>query len=113
MTLLEVKNLKGRVYQRGGSDLSATNDHENSFTQHEPLSDGDNGESAQSNSSEQPRKSRMLNDVYDDSDPVELDEEELMLLGIEEPNNFGQAAVDREWQKATEVEIDAIERNKT
>ena len=94
-------------------ESSAASDHENSVSQHETFSDEDSIETTQSDSSEQPRKFRMLNEVYNESEPVELDEDELMLLGVEEPNSFDQAAVDRAWQKAMEVEINAIERNKT
>lgn len=52
----------------------------------------------------------MLHDIYNETVPIELDEEELMLLGVEEPRNFDQAAIDKAWKKAMEIEIEAIEK---
>lgn len=40
-----------------------------------------------------PKKFRSLNEVYDETEEVTLDEE-LYLMGVEEPSNFKQAAKD-------------------
>lgn len=59
-----------------------------------------------------PKKFRSLNEVYDETEEVTLDEE-LYLMGVEEPSNFKQAAKDINWKKAMRQELDAIEANKT
>lgn len=69
-------------------------------------------ESAESSSSTEPRKFRLLTDVYNDTEEIELPDD-MLLLGIEEPANFEQAVKEPEWQKAMQVEMDAIEKNKT
>ncbi|XP_074328236.1 uncharacterized protein LOC141666140 [Apium graveolens] len=97
----------------GGNDCTAESNKVSSNLRNESLLDGDSSETTQFGSSEQPRKFKMLSDIYDNTEIIELDEEELMLLGVEEPNSFDQAVVDQAWRKAMEVEIDAIERNRT
>lgn len=57
-------------------------------------------------------KFRLLSDVYNDTEEIDLPAE-MLLLGIEEPSNFDHAVKDIEWQKAMRVEMDAIEKNKT
>ncbi|KAL8157792.1 hypothetical protein AgCh_002484 [Apium graveolens] len=68
--------------------------------------------SATSSDSEQPTKFRLLNEIYDETEEIEI-EDELMLLGIEEPAYYKQAVKMQEWKMAMENEIDAIERNNT
>lgn len=46
-----------------------------------------------------PKKFRSINDVYADLEEVMLDEE-LFLMGIDEPPNFKQAVKDSSWKKA-------------
>lgn len=62
--------------------------------------------------STEPRHTRKLTDIYNDTEEVELDEE-LYLMGVEEPASFRQAVEDREWRKAMEKEIESIEKNNT
>lgn len=62
--------------------------------------------------STEPKKFRSLNDVYNESEQVTLDEE-LYLMGIDEPANFREAAIDNNWKKAMKQEIESIEENKT
>lgn len=62
--------------------------------------------------STEPRRTRNLADIYNDTEEVELDEE-LYLMGIEEPANYKEAVKDREWKKAMEKEIESIEKNNT
>lgn len=40
-------------------------------------------------------------------------EDELLLMGIDEPVNYSQACTEKEWRKAMEIEIESIEKNKT
>lgn len=58
------------------------------------------------------RKYRPLSEIYDNTEVVEL-EEELYLMGTEEPSTYRQAANDKEWRLAMEKEMDSIERNGT
>lgn len=55
---------------------------------------------------------RLISDIYDETQEIEL-ENELLLLGIDEPSNYSQAAEEQAWVEAMKSEIDAIERNKT
>ena len=60
----------------------------------------------------QPRNNRLLSDIYNETQEVEL-EEELLLCGIDEPGSYGQAVKEKAWVQAMETEIEAIERNRT
>lgn len=62
--------------------------------------------------STEPRKYKGLDDIYNRREEVQLDEE-LFLMGIEEPMNFAQAVKDRNWKMAMEREMQSIEDNKT
>lgn len=46
--------------------------------------------------SAQPKRSRLLSDVYEETEEVEL-EEDLFLMGIDKPFNYKQAAKDKNW----------------
>lgn len=72
----------------------------------------DREESASSSRSTEPDKFRLLSDVYNDTEKIDLPEE-MMLLGVEEPSSFDQAVKDTEWKNAIRVEMEAIEKNKT
>lgn len=71
-----------------------------------------NSQSVTSNFSSEPENFRLLSDVYDEKDVVEL-EEELLLLGVDEPSSYNQAVTEEAWQMAMKNETDAIEKNKT
>lgn len=58
------------------------------------------------------RKYRPLSEIYENTEVVEP-EEELYLMGTEEPSSYRQAANDNEWRLAMEKEMDSIERNGT
>ena len=60
----------------------------------------------------EPRKTRSITDVYNDTDEV-ITEEELHLMGVEEPANYHEASKNRSWKKAMETEIESIEKNDT
>ncbi|KAL8127878.1 hypothetical protein AgCh_014720 [Apium graveolens] len=59
-----------------------------------------------------PKRSRLISDIYNDTEEVTLDEE-LYLMGIEEPANYKEAVKDQNWHRAMEAEIDSIEKNGT
>lgn len=63
-------------------------------------------------SSEQPRRFRLLSEIYDETQEVEI-EDELLLCGIDEPSDYEQAKGEKMWEQAMENEIEAIERNNT
>lgn len=59
-----------------------------------------------------PKRSRLILDVYNDTEKVTLDEE-LCLMGIEEPAIYKKVVKDQNWRRAKEADIDFIERNGT
>lgn len=52
-----------------------------------------------------PRKFRLFNELYDDTEHI--------VLSIEEPSCFEEAVQEIELKKAMESELESIERNKT
>lgn len=60
----------------------------------------------------EPRCYRPLVDMYNESEPVELDEE-LMVMGVEEPQNYEQAVKKKYWRLAMQRELESIEKNGT
>ncbi|XP_074369732.1 uncharacterized protein LOC141711222 [Apium graveolens] len=59
------------------------------------------------------RKFRSLDYIYDHKTEVEMAEEELLLMGIDEPVCFEQAIKEPKWKDAMDKEIEAIEKNHT
>lgn len=59
-----------------------------------------------------PRQFRLLSEIYDETEDIEI-KNELLLLGVDEPLNYIQAAVEKEWEIAMKNEIEAIEKNNT
>ncbi|KAL8112473.1 hypothetical protein AgCh_019977 [Apium graveolens] len=51
--------------------------------------------------------------IYDATEEVELDDDELMLMGKVEPTSYSRAATENSWQQAMKDEIDAVEKNHT
>ncbi|XP_074337622.1 uncharacterized protein LOC141674816 [Apium graveolens] len=64
-----------------------------------------------SGESTEPKRYRILADIYDNTDQVELDEEP-MLMGLDEPVNFDQAKTEKCRRQAMKAEIDSIQRNR-
>ncbi|XP_074337696.1 uncharacterized protein LOC141674896 [Apium graveolens] len=62
--------------------------------------------------SSEPRKFRSLDDIYNNTEIVELDYE-LLLIGMDEPLNYDQASRKKEWKNAMKSELEAVERNET
>lgn len=59
--------------------------------------------------SEPPRRFKAVKDVYNDTEPFELDDE-LNLMGIEEHTNFKQANKEKEWKRAMAQEMESIKK---
>lgn len=65
--------------------------------------------SIMSNMSSEPRNFRLLGDIYNEIEEIEVDEEMLM-LSIEEPTTYVQAAKEKEWREVMESELISIEK---
>lgn len=83
-----------------------------------PESDGEGNQTADSGNTEsdtdsEPRHFRSLRDIYDNTDEIEIEDEELLLMGVDEPGNYRQAARDVNWRKAMNQEMESVEENKT
>lgn len=59
-----------------------------------------------------PKRSRSIRDVYNDTEEMNL-EEELFLMGVEEPANYREAVKNQNWRRAMEGELESIEKNGT
>lgn len=59
-----------------------------------------------------PKRFRLLEDVYQETEETEI-EDELFLMGVDEPNSFVHAAKDKAWRVAMQTEMDSIEKNGT
>lgn len=68
--------------------------------------------SAESGERTEPKHFRLLSDVYNDTEEIELIDE-LMFLGIDEPTTYRKAVKEKAWNEAMKNEIEVIERNKT
>lgn len=66
----------------------------------------------ESEASSEPRNFRALDDIYTNTE-VELEDDELLLMGVEEPVNYSQAAKERKWREAMKREMDEVEKNGT
>lgn len=65
-----------------------------------------------SSSSSEPQNFRLLSDIYNETEELEA-ENEMLLLGIDEPKNYIEAASEKAWEQAMNTEIEAIEKNNT
>lgn len=70
-------------------------------------------ESESSSGSTEPHRFRLHSDVYNDAAEVDLNDEELLFVGAEEPQNFAQADIKEQWKIAMKNEISAVEKNNT
>lgn len=59
-----------------------------------------------------PRRYRALDELYSETEVIEL-LDELMLLKVEEPVNYREASKEKEWMGAMKLEMDTIEKNDT
>lgn len=62
--------------------------------------------------SQPPRRFRALADIYNNTEPSELDEK-LFLMGVDEPTYYRQATKSSEWKQAMSKEMESIEKNNT
>lgn len=56
-----------------------------------------------------PKRFRSITDIYNATEEIEL-EDELILMGIDEPNSFKHAVKDRVWKQAMKSEMESIYR---
>lgn len=79
----------------------------------EPSSATEGSSVSQSSDEEsETQRFRLLSDIYNETEEIEL-EDDMLLVSIEEPTNCNEAAKEEEWRKAMETELDAIEKNNT
>lgn len=93
----------------GYVDGSEVGGAENNTPPHSPVTSTSRDDHDESG---EPRRYRSLVDVYNETEPVEV-EEELMFMGVEEPQNFEQAVKERSWRSAMHKELESIEKNDT
>lgn len=55
---------------------------------------------------------RSLSDIYAETDPIEVEPEELLFVG-NEPTTYQEAASDQNWREAMKKELQSIEKNHT
>jgi transposase InsO family protein len=67
----------------------------------------------QTSSWEVPVRMRSLHELYDVTEPMQLDYASLCLMGTEEPTNFQDADKEENWRCAMKEEIDSIRNNQT
>lgn len=65
-----------------------------------------------SGNSSEPRHFRLLNDIYNETEEIEITDE-LLWIGVEEPTTYEQAKESEHWKEAMRVEIEQIKKNKT
>jgi Reverse transcriptase (RNA-dependent DNA polymerase) len=60
-----------------------------------------------------PVRLRSLEEIYNETQPVQVNYTDTCLIGVEEPTNFADAVRDKNWKGAMVDEIKAIQENKT
>lgn len=76
-------------HEAGGETITKTVSDHSSTPLHATLSTKPGSENY--DDTEQPRTSRSVTDIYDKTEPYEIDEV-LLLMGVYQPTNFRQAA---------------------
>jgi len=76
--------------------------------------DGEQSSPVSSDDSE-PIRFRNLNDIYDNTSEIDLPDSdvEAMLLEVEEPSCYREAADHQDWIVAMDLEMQSIEKNRT
>lgn len=96
-----------------GENLQNTNlDQEGSVLTPQSQSSVGNSESESIGDNSEPRRFRTITDLYNDTEVTDLDDE-LLLMGVDEPRNYKQATTERNWREAMQQEINSIEQNDT
>lgn len=93
---------------RAGAD----SDNEQQTVTPQTQKDTQNSEAEDSSGSSEPKKFRSISDIYNETEEIELDDE-LLLMGIDEPRNYSEAAKDRNWRQAIMREMESVEQNNT
>jgi Reverse transcriptase (RNA-dependent DNA polymerase) len=70
-------------------------------------------EDTQEESHGTPLRLRSLDEIYSETEPIQLNCTELCLIGMEEPKGFVEAAEDVNWRSAMVEEINSIHENQT
>ncbi|KAI3518152.1 hypothetical protein L1887_06594 [Cichorium endivia] len=61
-----------------------------------------------------PKRYRLLENLYEDTEEIDLPPEELMMIrSNEEPSSYVEASKKKEWREAMNAELASIERNNT
>ncbi|GJV66999.1 zinc finger, CCHC-type containing protein, partial [Tanacetum coccineum] len=60
-----------------------------------------------------PRGFHSLDGIYDGTEIVTLEPEELMMMETDQPTTFKEAVSMKEWREAMQAELESIEKNKT
>lgn len=84
-----------------------------SLTPATPASSHSNTQSQNYDDSHTPRKFRLIDSIYNQTEEMELENEladELLLLGIDEPVCYAQAVKEKHWRAAMDSEISAIKK---
>ena len=92
------------------SDVSSSVKEGEMSTENTPES---NRSISSSESEDGPRRYRPLSEIYNETERMELEDEELYLMGLDEPVNFNQAVQGNEWKRAMKIEMEGVERNGT
>lgn len=66
-----------------------------------------------SEGSSEPKKYKTLREIYDATEEIKLEDEELFLMGVEEPMNYKQVARSMNWKQAMKQEIEVVKKNNT
>ncbi|CAM8989664.1 unnamed protein product [Rhodiola kirilowii] len=77
-----------------------------------PGSDSSTGTTPNS-SGKTPMRMRTLSDLYNTTEPIQLEYSGLCLLGAEEPTTFPEAEKEEKWRCAMKEEMDSIHNNQT
>lgn len=88
------------------SPVSGTSNTGGSTLSHTPLT----GVSAHRyDDSSEPQRYRLIGDVYNDTEEIELDQE--LFVDAEEPEIYEQATKEKNWRSAMDKEIESIKKN--
>ena len=66
----------------------------------------------ESDKSSTPKRLSSMNDICGNTKKIEV-EEELLFLGVEEPDTYNLASKESPWKDAMKIEMEDIERNNT
>ncbi|KAL8145756.1 hypothetical protein AgCh_003778 [Apium graveolens] len=112
-TVANVSTVQVPVHNEENTRISGTTNTGHTYENiNDTNSSTDSSGDSSSETSSEPLRYRSLRDVYEDTEEIEL-EEELYLMGIDEPSDFNQASKRKEWRDAMDKEMQAVEKNQT